>query len=79
MTYNDKLEEILSTHLHEIKAGHDDKLLQALTTLFKEMIAEAKPEQQTIYGSEARDHVSEAYNLATKHFEQNLIKLLEEK
>lgn len=55
---------------------------QAITSLIKELVAEAKPEKhihQHAYGKPFEDAQDIAYNAAIDQFEQNLLKALEEK
>lgn len=64
------LDELLSTQAK-------DRLKQALTSLIKELVAEAKPgpDRYVKYNSDCL----EGYNLAIDEFEKNLLKALEEK
>jgi hypothetical protein len=74
--YNERLDEILDNHAQEFKAGHLGKVKQAITSLIKELVAEAKPEP-TKYEKYNSDCL-EGFNIATDEFEQNLLKALEE-
>lgn len=60
----------------EVRSMVDKKTKQALTSLIKELVAEAKPspDRYVNYNSDCL----EGYNLAIKDFEQNLLKALEE-
>ncbi len=78
--YNERLDEILDNHAQEFKAGHLGKVKQAITSLTKELVAEAKPAMAIISDDElgidrARKSAS---NSALDVFEQNLLKALEE-
>ena len=52
---------------------------QAITSLIKELVAEAKPERKSTedYGSWEDGHRNAAWNKCLEHFEQNLLKALE--
>jgi hypothetical protein len=56
------------------------RLKQAITSLIKELVEEAKPEQQKIenMGDTFKADWARGYNVATDRFEQNLLKALEE-
>ena len=58
----------------------DDKAKQAITSLIKELVEGAKPEQQKIenMGDTFKVDWARGYNVATDRFEQNLLKALEE-
>ena len=45
--YNERLDDVL-TELRSGTINFDDKAKQAITSLIKELVAEAKPEQQKI-------------------------------
>lgn len=53
---------------------------QALTSLIKELVAEAKPEKQNTenMGDTFKVNWARGYNLSADQFEQNLLKKLEE-
>lgn len=59
-----------------------DEAKQVLTSLIKELVAEAKPDNlyKTSYGlvPEGLEDEAQAYDLAVQKFEQNLLKALEE-
>ncbi len=74
--YNERLDKILSDHGAEQGEFHYS-LKQAITSLIKELVAEAKPEP-TKYEKYNSDCL-EGFNIATDEFEQNLLKALEEK
>jgi len=73
--YNERLDKILSDHGAEQGEFHYS-LKQAITSLIKELVAEAKPEP-TKYEKYNSDCL-EGFNIATDEFEQNLLKALEE-
>ena len=83
--YNERLDDVLDfVENYGVSAsteGFDKtdsraKLKQAITSLTKELVAEAKPspDRYVNYNSDCL----EGYNLAIKDFEQNLLKALEE-
>lgn len=93
--YNERLDEILDKFGWACIANGDDgyglqnedvsEAKQAITSLTKELVAEAKPENLPIFGSQNEagdvspsDYEAAGYNQAIKQFEQNLIKALEE-
>ena len=51
---------------------------QALTSLIKELVAEAKPEKKSTedYGSWEEGHRNAGWNNCLEHYEQNLLKVL---
>ena len=83
------LEDILDT-LAEKSADSDSRLgyvdayvfaqeaKQALTSLIKELVAEAKPEKKSTedYGSWEEGHRNVGWNNCLEHYEQNLLKVL---
>ena len=82
-------EELLSyseedTGLDEFEVKEEleavDEAKQALTSLIKELVAEAKPEKKSTedYGSWEEGHRNAGWNNCLKHYEQNLLKALEE-
>lgn len=83
--YNERLDEILyrfAVDTHESKPGQDetpnfDKAKQAITSLIKELVAEAKPELPALF-AELDDISVIMYKKAIDEFEQNLLKELEE-
>ena len=94
--YNERLDEILyrfAVDTHESKPGQDetpnfDKAKQAITSLTKELVAEAKPERQppmkmgnpTKESSDLDKMIfakKKGHNEAIDQFEQNLLKELE--
>ena len=83
--YNERLDEILHTAKVNWKTSPDeifDKGVtayakQAITSLIKELVAEAKPELQNTEDV-AETYSAQGYNLAINEFEQNLLKALEE-
>ena len=60
---------------------HIDEQKQAITSLTKELVAEAKPEKKSTedYGSWEDGHRNAGWNKCLDQFEQNLLKALEEK
>ncbi len=85
--YNERLEEILAKHNGELGITWEDPDIvtpdtkQAITSLIKELVAEAKPARAIISDDEMgidRARKSAA-NHAIDQFEQNLLKALEEK
>jgi len=74
--YNERLDKILSDHGAEQGEFHYS-LKQAITSLIKELVTEAKPEP-TKYEKYNSDCL-EGFNIATDEFEQNLLKALESK
>ena len=90
--YNERLDEILfesiesaATYTHNVSAEEADyiqeRAKQALTSLIKELVAEAKPHKRLPDDSPTADEdlVNYGYNEAINQFEQNLLKALEEK
>ena len=76
--YNERLEELL-TELRSGTINFDDKAKQAITSLIKELVEEAKPNKKPQFFCQACDKSEErGYNEAVKEFEQNLLKELEE-
>lgn len=81
--YNERLDEILHTAKVNWKTSPDeifDKGVtayakQALTSLIKELVAEAKPEH---IDNSVLPYGDTKYNMAIDEFEQNLLKELEE-
>ena len=89
--YNERLDEILAKHNGELGITWEDPDVvtpdtkQAITSLAKELVAEAKPESLPMFGSQNEagdvspsDYEAAGYNQAIKQFEQNLLKALEE-
>ncbi len=82
--YNERLDEILHTAKVNWKTSPDeifDKGVtayakQAITSLIKELVAEAKPEH---IDNSVLPYGDTKYNMAIDEFEQNLLKALEEK
>jgi len=86
--YNERLDKILSDHGAEQGEFHYS-LKQAITSLIKELVAEAKPERQppmkmgnpTKESSDLDKMIfakKKGHNEAIDQFEQNLLKALEE-
>ena len=91
MGYNERLDELMPCDCKFLKGFAwrkgdpcegciNGRLKQAITSLFKELVAEAKPEEYEYYY--ASDPVKKGrkmgYNEAIREFEQNLLKALEE-
>lgn len=82
--YDERLDEILADHREWMRGIRTDRLVgtsseatkQAITSLIKELVEEAKPEP-TKYEKYNSDCL-EGFNIATDEFEQNLLKALEE-
>ena len=83
--YNERLDEVLDDFFTIGTERHISELKQAITSLIKELVAEAKPEKRTPdYYSDSIDLYSRqcaanSWNKAIDEFEQNLLKALEEK
>ena len=72
--YNERLYEVLASHGAE-EGEFTESLKQAITSLTKELVAEAKPKYQAF----TRDMVSRGEVKQTiDQFEQNILKALEE-
>jgi len=69
--YNERLDKILSDHGAEQGEFHYS-LKQAITSLIKELVEEAKPNREN------KSYTNPIYNAAVYEFEQNLLKALEE-
>ena len=88
--YNERLDELLLTTLREMSReleayGYLDsknylpEKREAITSLMKELVAEAKPAIKPQFFCQGCDKSEErGHNLAIKEFEQNLLKALEE-
>ena len=96
--YNERLYEILCDTLNgegvyreysgKVKAAGQDEAKQAITSLIKELVAEAKPRHLSDINGYHEDFTPDqltritaanrASNEAVKEFEQNLLKALEE-
>jgi len=81
--YNERLDKILSDHGAEQGEFHYS-LKQAITSLIKELVAEAKPAKEIgapvgkyETGGECNAY-ADGSNEAAEQFEQNLLKALEE-
>lgn len=73
--YNERLDEILLSHGAEQGEFHYS-LKQAITSLIKELVAEAKPGRADT--QIWRENPDDAWDMAIDQFEQNLLKELEE-
>ena len=90
--YNERLDEIIAQAsagiggFGKLDNGKFYKVIsvieakQAITSLIKELVEGAKPEQQKIenMGDTFKVDWARGYNVATDRFEQNLLKALEE-
>ena len=91
--YNERLDEILDDLVEGCEDGRNtlgyrydlgSKAKQAITSLIKELVTDAKPEKRTPdYYSDSIDLYSRqcaanSWNKAIDEFEQNLLKALEE-
>lgn len=86
--YNGRLDEIIADHREWMRGIRTDHLVgtsseatkQAITSLFKELVTEAKPEKKSTedYGSWEEGHRNAGWNNCLEHYEQNLLKALEE-
>lgn len=85
--YNERLDDKLTEILRELDRGeYLDKggvpgAKQAITSLYKELVAKAKPERQKTenMGDTFKVNWARGHNVAIEQFEQNLLKVLEEK
>ena len=76
--YNERLDKILSDHGAEQGEFHYS-LKQSITSLIKELVAEAKPaKRNTDVGDAYQRTFCGEYNKGVDQFEQNLLKALEE-
>ena len=92
--YNERLDELITSCDFEPEAPHSrickwcgeakgtsiHTTRQALTSLMKELVAEAKPEEYKNYytSNPVEKGHKMGYNEAAREFEQNLLKALEE-
>lgn len=86
--YNERLGEIFAPLIDSpsltLTTAYWDEAKQALTSLIKELVAEAKPYRETIIDKWNKDRVDEvkatnaAMNAWADIYEQNLLKALEE-
>lgn len=81
--YNERLDNILrysALNAHYKSWDSIAEAKQAIASLIKELVEEAKPEQQKIenMGDTFKADWARGYNVATDRFEQNLLKALEE-
>ena len=77
--YNERLDEVLDDFFTIGTERHISELKQAITSLIKELVAEAKPRKYKLDGSTKKPNLASEYNMAIDQFEQNLLKALEEK
>ena len=75
--YNERLDDVL-TELRSGTINFDDKAKQAITSLIKELVAEAKPETWVDPGDTDELMRGQGYVDGIIDFEQNLLKALEE-
>ena len=81
-SFNNRLDEVLASHGAE-EGEFTESLKQAITSLIKELVAEAKPYRETIIDKWNKDRVDEvkatnaAMNAWADIYEQNLLKALE--
>lgn len=87
--YNERLDKILDSVWNEACDMMEDggtadvsrtEAKQAITSLIKELVAEAKPKQQKTenMGDTFKVNWARGHNVAIEQFEQNLLKALEE-
>jgi len=78
--YNERLDEIFAPLIDSpsltLTTAYWDEAKQAITSLIKELVAEAKPEH---IDNSVLPYGDTKYNMAIDQFEQNLLKALEEK
>ena len=76
--YNERLSEILEDFYDgDIRQSDMGKAKQAITSLIKELVEEAKPELPALFAGLGDISVT-MYKKGTDQFEQNLLKALEE-
>ena len=76
--YNERLDEVLDDFFTIGTERHISELKQDITSLIKELVAEAKPELPSIFTT-LDDFGVVMYKKGTDEFEQNLLKALDEK
>ena len=85
--YNERLDEILNSFKlyltltgNAIGGSSQDEAKQAIASLNKELVAEAKPKKKSTedYGSWEEGHRNVGWNNCLEDYEQNLLKALEE-
>ena len=84
--YNERLYEIIRKLCHDFENRKVDSLQAqvdakaTITSLYKELVTEAKPEKKSTedYGSWEEGHRNAGWNNCLEHYEQNLLKALEE-
>ena len=88
--YNERLDKILEDHREWMRGIRTDRLVgtssevtkQAITSLIKELVADAKPSKKHVGDevAENRSYTGERlFNATIDEFEQNLLKALEDK
>ena len=73
--YNERLDEILDDFFTIGTERHISELKQAITSLIKELVAEAMPEP----GTNLTSYEAQMFIISTEEYRQNLLKALEEK
>ena len=75
--YNERLDEILNSDYGVLHCCGDyqEEAKQAITSLIKELVAEAKP---LYYASPDKSEYQDGFNTCIRLYEQNLLKALEE-
>lgn len=78
--YNERLDEVLDDFFTIGTERHISELKQAITSLIKELVAEAKPKRKTLAELNGgwRADVAQGFNECLDAYEQNLLKALEE-
>ena len=92
--YNERLYEIIDKHRHDVDMDfsadirhykNTNETVDGITSLIKELVAEAKPAEKDQLAQSTLDDESRCrfyryggYNFAINEFEQNLLKALEE-
>lgn len=80
--YNERLDEIFAPLIDSpsltLTTAYWDQAKQAITSLIKELVKEAKPEKKSTedYGSWEEGHRNAGWNNCLEQFEQNLLKAL---
>ena len=77
MGYNERLDYVLASHGAE-EGEFTESLKQAITSLIKELVADAKPKTTPFDNNLDGGYATDIRNSAIDQFEQNLLKALEE-